>query len=122
MLQSDMWAHPGAHVRLGIGFGFNIPLMVWLAIDFPGIQWYLIAVFAGNLFVYSVYYFSMKIIWGERIMITTWLCLLLLVASSVAAILFYNEKEYDFDLTPAESRNLNKPCIIPSLSYDSHNM
>ena len=109
-------------VPLGIGIWFNIPQIACLAVTQPGTEWYLLYVFAGNLNVYTIYYLGMKIRWAERIMITTWVCLLLLVATSVTALIYLNQKVYDFSLTPAQSRNLNENCAIPFLSYDNHNI
>ena len=68
----------------------------------------LLALFMGNLFLYCTYYLFMKLYCGER---PTWSCLLyLLLQLSTAApsLYFFLYAERNSDMSPAESRHLNK--------------
>lgn len=99
--------------------GINLTFLVVGAIFSPVISTLLLTVFVGNLLVYSVYYFIMKLVHREPFTATPIVFALLALAMWACAFYFYLDPAYETELSPAESRNLNSECLLLKMS-DSH--
>ncbi|CAG7836772.1 unnamed protein product [Allacma fusca] len=115
----------------GTRLTFLLPLIVFnLAISISQIlgqnpfPTYLVYIFAGNMMLYFLYYCVMKVYHGEAFNIQFIQPLIYLIFSfalGALGILYFLDKKYNANLSPAESRALNSPCIIESF-YDSHDV
>eukprot|EP01119_Soliformovum_irregulare_P014574 TRINITY_DN3989_c0_g1_i1.p1 TRINITY_DN3989_c0_g1~~TRINITY_DN3989_c0_g1_i1.p1 ORF type:complete len:383 (+),score=72.15 TRINITY_DN3989_c0_g1_i1:324-1472(+) len=86
--------------------------------DFPS---FILALIVLDDFIYLIYYMIMKYRRGERVQIRAWIFL-------VSAIAFWGVASYYYDiaitnkfLTPAESKALNRPCVLFEY-FDDHDI
>lgn len=87
-----------------------------------GISTYLLYIFLGNMFIYTIYYGSMKIYHKEKITIPPQIYGFLALCFGVSGMVFFLNPPYDSDgNTPAQSRNENKECTILEF-YDFHDI
>ena len=101
--------------------GVNLTFLVIGAVYTPIISTLLLMVFVGNLLVYSLYYFIMKLFHREPFTATPIVYALMAMAFWACGFYFYMDPQYETELSPAESRNLNSECLLFKMS-DSHDL
>jgi hypothetical protein len=99
----------------------NIVFLIFGALTKPNISTYLLMIFIGNLIVYFFYYFTMKLIFREKIPWQVFALGIISLGCWIPAMYFYLESVKATGLSPAESRNLNSECILGDL-YDTHDI
>ena len=77
-------------------------------------------VFMGNLMLYFVYYFIMKLYRKEKITIAAYIFLFFVIVSGPPAMYLFKSKTKTTRVSPAKSRNLNQDCITNM--YDAHDL
>ena len=77
-------------------------------------------VFMGNLMLYFVYYFIMKLFRKERITVAAYIFLFFVIVSGPPAMYLFKSKTKTTRVSPAKSRNLNEDCITNM--YDAHDL
>ena len=82
---------------------------------------YLLLIFMGNLFLYMNYYVIMKFYSGERMIWSCYIYIFCLLATGFPSLYFFTNIERSSDLSPAESRMLNRPCVLFNF-YDYHDI
>ncbi|CAD1477785.1 unnamed protein product, partial [Heterotrigona itama] len=82
---------------------------------------FLLAVLMSNLILYTFFYIFMKICHKERILLQPAIYIILSIAFWGSALYFFINKPISWELTPAQSRNYNKPCILLNF-FDSHDI
>uniref|UniRef100_A0A6A7G3U4 SID1 transmembrane family member 1-like n=2 Tax=Hirondellea gigas TaxID=1518452 RepID=A0A6A7G3U4_9CRUS len=82
---------------------------------------YLLGVLLLNLVIYVVFYLFMKKGYNEHLGSRVKLTLLLLVVIWVSAICVFFKRTTDWSVSPAQSRDLNLPCILFNF-YDWHDI
>ncbi|GIY38599.1 SID1 transmembrane family member 1 [Caerostris darwini] len=87
----------------------------------PNFGAFLLAVFIANLLMYLIYYSIMKIKYKERIRWIPYMYMILSFICWGAALHFFLAKNTSWQITPAESRERNKPCIISNF-FDHHDV
>jgi len=101
---------------------FNVLLCLYFALNMGDYASnHLLMVFMGNLFLYMNYYVIMKFYCGERM---TWMCYIYIccmLATGFPSLYFFTTIERSSDLSPAESRMLNRPCVLFNF-YDYHDI
>ncbi len=99
----------------------NLLLLIIGAITTPNSSSYILMIFIGNLLVYVIYYLIMKIFHREKLTINVYVYSALAIFSWIIALIFYNNRDTDTTLSPAQSRNLNRECIALDM-YDHHDI
>merc|ERR1712129_499286 len=82
---------------------------------------YILLLLMGNVFVYLSFYIIMKWRHGEKM---TWSCyfyIFCMAATAFPSLHFFTTMEKSSDLSPAESRMLNRPCTLFNF-YDYHDI
>ena len=101
---------------------FNVLLCLFFAFNLASYASnHLLLVFMGNLFLYMNYYVIMKFYSGERM---TWGCYIYIssmLLTGIPSLYFFTAIERSSDLSPAESRMLNRPCVLFNF-YDFHDI
>lgn len=87
----------------------------------PGASNYLLAIFFLNLALYGSYYCTMKLINGEKIHFVPCIYALLGLICFLPSLYFFTKKEKQTELSPSESRNLNKECLFLNF-FDGHDV
>ena len=100
------------NILLCVYFGFNMAAYA---------SNYLLLIFMGNLFLYMNYYVMMKFYSGERMIWSCYVYLFFLLATGIPSLYFFLNIERSSDLSPAESRMLNRPCVLFNF-YDFHDI
>jgi len=100
---------------------FNVGFILLGAIKQPGVSSYLLMIFIGNLMVYFFYYGIMKLVKKETIPPIAFVISIITIACWIPALYFFQIKNKTTEVTPAQSRNLNKECIWGNL-YDHHDI
>ncbi|XP_046437475.1 SID1 transmembrane family member 1-like isoform X6 [Daphnia pulex] len=109
-----------------IGIVCNVAFAVQqLVMDSVDFNTHLLAVFMINLFVYSVFYVTMKMRKREWAFVTNriypFLFLLAALAFWLTGSYFFLKKAAKWEKSPAESRMLNQECLVASV-YDTHDL
>ncbi len=99
----------------------NLVLLVCGAAVQPNTSSFILNIFIGNLLAYVAYYAGMKIYHKEKLTISVYIWAILTAISVVIALYYYTRGITDSTLTPAESRNGNRECILFDM-YDSHDV
>jgi hypothetical protein len=73
---------------------------------------WLLSILIMNLGVYFIYYVIQKIRHGENIRWYVWIEILIMKVSLTFAMIFFLNAVSNKSLTPSESRDLNKPCVL----------
>ncbi|XP_059141458.1 SID1 transmembrane family member 1-like [Physella acuta] len=109
-------------ILLLIGNLINWAFAIYGAITQPSdFATYLLAIFIGNLLLYSIFYIIMKMLYKEKF---SWLVKLVIVTSTVTwagSLYFFFQNLTSWDKTPAGSRAGNKECILMEF-YDHHDV
>ncbi|GFY76723.1 SID1 transmembrane family member 1, partial [Trichonephila inaurata madagascariensis] len=112
----------GRFVILSIAVLLNFSLSLFgLIRQPPNFGAFLLSVFIANLLMYLIYYSIMKIKYKEGI---RWIPSMYMVLSFLcwgAALYFFLAKNTSWQVTPAESRERNKHCIILNF-FDHHDI
>jgi len=83
---------------------------------------YLLSIFMVNLVLYLIFYIIMKLRHKEKILLLPKLYILLSSVSWGASLFFFlARKSISWELTPAQSREKNRPCEILNF-YDDHDI
>ncbi|KAL4229337.1 RNA transmembrane transporter [Mactra antiquata] len=82
---------------------------------------FLLAIFIGNLLLYSTFYILSKKLAGEKIPILTWVIILLAIITWAFALYFFLQHLTSWQYTPAVSRQGNKECVVLNF-YDTHDI
>ncbi|CAM1301841.1 SIDT1 (predicted) [Pycnogonum litorale] len=82
---------------------------------------FLLSIFIVNLLLYTSFYIVMKIRHKEKILPLPLIYILLSAITWIAALYFFLQHDTSWKISPAESRNLNKPCMILDF-YDDHDI
>ncbi|PRP72989.1 hypothetical protein PROFUN_14652 [Planoprotostelium fungivorum] len=123
-------ALPAEKVRflfITIGNGINYTLLGWAT--WNGIQMestkefptYLLALAVLDTLIYIIYYIVMKYRSGERVYPRCWLILMFMVVTAGSALNFFTIGTTNKFLSPAQSRALNKPCVVFNF-FDDHDV
>ncbi|XP_055927089.1 SID1 transmembrane family member 1-like isoform X1 [Argiope bruennichi] len=112
----------GRFIMLSIAVLLNFSLDLFgLISQPPNFGAFLLSVFIANLMMYLIYYSMMKIRYKEGI---RWIPAMYMVLSFIcwgAALVFFLAKNTSWQVTPAESRERNKHCIILNF-FDHHDV
>ncbi|KAF7404761.1 hypothetical protein HZH66_003667 [Vespula vulgaris] len=82
---------------------------------------FLLAILMSNLILYTLFYIIMKLCHKEKILLKPLMYIILAVLFWAAALYFFIHKTISWNLTPAQSRLFNKPCILLNF-FDSHDI
>lgn len=82
---------------------------------------FLLTIFMVNLMLYVSFYIIMKIRHGEKILPLPMLYITLSIATWSSSLYFFMQKSKNWEVTPAQSREYNKPCLIWNF-YDDHDI
>jgi len=100
----------------------NIALCLYFGISgTPGASNYLLMIFFLNLTIYGCYYCAMKIISGEKVMAIPIVYANLGLVCFLPAMYFFTQKEKMTEISPAESRDMNRDCIFLNF-FDGHDI
>ncbi|XP_046145976.1 SID1 transmembrane family member 1-like isoform X1 [Osmia bicornis bicornis] len=82
---------------------------------------FLLAILMSNLILYTIFYIVMKICNKERILLQPLIFIILSMVFWAAAYYFFISKTISWALTPAQSRNYNRPCKLLNF-FDNHDI
>ena len=82
---------------------------------------YLLYIFMGNMGLYLFYYKIMKMICDEMPPWHAWFYFVCSIIMALPSMYFFKHKEKTTDLSPAESRSLNRDCLLFNI-YDGHDI
>eukprot|EP00092_Neocalanus_flemingeri_P086419 GFUD01108891.1.p1 GENE.GFUD01108891.1~~GFUD01108891.1.p1 ORF type:complete len:183 (+),score=34.01 GFUD01108891.1:34-549(+) len=103
----------------------NFVLCIFYAVkassNSSGASNYLLVMFMANMFVYLGYYMIMKFRSGERPGYQTWIYAGCSALCALPAMYFFVNKEKNSELSPAESRDINSPCVLLEY-FDGHDV
>ncbi|KAG8202132.1 hypothetical protein JTE90_010493 [Oedothorax gibbosus] len=106
--------------RIAVLLNFSLDI-VGIILQPPNFGICLLSIFVANLLMYLVYYSFMKIWHKEGI---RWIPIMYFVLACICwvpAICFFEVKNTSWEVTPAESRERNKHCIIFNF-FDHHDV
>jgi len=120
----------GAKVRpllvfLALTCGLNFLLCILFAVkassNKSGASNYLLVMFMANMFVYLTYYIFMKFKCGERPVYQTYVYVACAAICAMPAMYYFTNKEKNSEVSPAESRDINRECILLDY-FDGHDV
>ncbi|XP_063392431.1 SID1 transmembrane family member 1-like [Cydia fagiglandana] len=82
---------------------------------------HLLLVLMSNLFLYTLFYIVIKLLHRESIRWYSWVFIVLTYATWFSSSYFYLDQITNWALTPAQSRQSNRPCSLLQL-YDAHDI
>nr|XP_034953105.1 SID1 transmembrane family member 1 [Zootoca vivipara] len=82
---------------------------------------YLLGIFICNLLLYLAFYVIMKIRSSERLLLIPLFCIVATAVVWAAALYFFFQNLSSWEETPAESREINRPCILLGF-FDDHDV
>lgn len=82
---------------------------------------HLLMVLIVNALFYTIYYIFMKICHNEKILIITWVFIVLSSAVWAASLYFFVSSVTSWEVSPAQSRMLNQECRLVKY-YDNHDI
>uniref|UniRef100_A0A914XMH3 Uncharacterized protein n=1 Tax=Plectus sambesii TaxID=2011161 RepID=A0A914XMH3_9BILA len=117
-----MPTYKGRFLFLAIADAINILFVISGIITLPkNFASFLLMPFVGNLTLYLAYYLFMKKLHHEHIRLRTIAFILLASASWGASLYFFMNNVSDWIETPANSRTLNRECVLFHF-YDNHDI
>ena len=120
--RSCMPDHPFRLVFVAVFNFLNWGMAIFGIVTHPAdFDTFLLTISISNVMLYTVYYVSMKIRHKERIHPLAVLLVIIAAGFWASAFFFFVEHQTTWQLTPAESRNLNKPCILFNF-FDAHDV
>jgi len=112
-------------VLLALTSGLNFLLCILFAVkassNKSGASNYLLVMFMANMFVYLTYYIFMKFKCGERPVYQTYVYVACAAICAMPAMYYFTNKEKNSEVSPAESRDINKECILFEY-FDGHDV
>ena len=81
---------------------------------------FFLLIMIGNLMMYFLYYWCMKIAYKEAIPMNAYIIALLAIIFWVPALWLFQAKEKTTMVSPAVSRNMNSPCVVSI--FDKHDL
>ncbi|KAI8433420.1 hypothetical protein MSG28_015459 [Choristoneura fumiferana] len=82
---------------------------------------HLLLVLMSNLFLYTLFYIVIKLLHRESIRWYSWVFIVLTYTNWFSSSYFYLDQSTNWALTPAQSRQSNRPCNLLQL-YDAHDI
>ncbi|KAH0946843.1 hypothetical protein HN011_008569 [Eciton burchellii] len=82
---------------------------------------FLLYILMANLILYTLFYIVMKLCHRERILLTPIIYIVLSVTFWGAALYFFVNRTISWNLTPAQSRGYNRPCVLLNF-FDYHDI
>ncbi|KAF5399561.1 SID1 transmembrane family member [Paragonimus heterotremus] len=82
---------------------------------------FLLSVFMINVLMYTLFYIIMKLRHRERILLLPVLYLMAGLACWMISMYFFIRRNTTWEVTPAQSRALNRPCMLLNF-YDAHDI
>ncbi|XP_014207455.1 SID1 transmembrane family member 2-like [Copidosoma floridanum] len=82
---------------------------------------YLLKVLMMNLLLYTFFYILMKLFSREKLMLHSFIYLLMSFVTWGGALYFFHSKTISWALTPAQSRTHNRPCVLLNF-FDYHDI
>ncbi|XP_048004148.1 SID1 transmembrane family member 1-like isoform X2 [Leguminivora glycinivorella] len=82
---------------------------------------HLLLVLMSNLFLYTLFYIVIKLLHRESIRWYSWVFIVLTYTTWFSSSYFYLDQITNWALTPAQSRQSNRPCSLLQL-YDAHDI
>ena len=82
---------------------------------------FLLGILIINLLLYTKFYLVMKLRHGERILIQPLFYIIVSLLTWAGALYYFINKSTSWVLPPAESRHLNKECVLFNF-YDNHDI
>jgi hypothetical protein len=114
--------YPNRMVLLILGNVCNWALaIVALLYHLQNFATYLLSIFMANLLLYCMFYIVMKLCHRERILMQPLIYILLSIAAWAAALYFFFNRSISWELTPAQSKSYNQPCVIFDF-FDNHDI
>lgn len=109
-------------IFLGLISSLNIAICLYFALNNAKYASnYLLGIFACNMSVYLFYYITMKSINKECPTWEAWFYLVCVVMMGIPAMKLFKAIEKTTDVSPAESRSLNRDCQLLDF-YDGHDI
>uniref|UniRef100_A0A914WTW0 Uncharacterized protein n=1 Tax=Plectus sambesii TaxID=2011161 RepID=A0A914WTW0_9BILA len=109
-------------IMLAFIFGVNALFAGYLfVIDPLNANMSVLSILVINLIAYFAYYVVNKIISKETLSLTAWASLAAALLLWCAAAIFFTHKNTDWALAPAQSRALNKDCVLFDF-FDAHDL
>lgn len=81
----------------------------------------IISIYSSPIYYELIYFVIFQICHKERILLQPAIYIILSIAFWGSALYFFINKPISWELTPAQSRNYNKPCILLNF-FDSHDI
>ncbi|XP_033029535.1 SID1 transmembrane family member 1 [Lacerta agilis] len=101
-----------------VNWSFAIFGLVYRPKDFAS---YMLGIFICNLLLYLAFYVIMKLRSSERLLLIPLFCIVATVVVWAAALYFFFQNLSSWEETPAESREINRPCILLGF-FDDHDV
>ena len=105
---------------LGINI-FTLGMYIWAVITKPNFTDWMLAVFIINMLIYFLYYIVQKIINRETIKLIWWIILVIDIVIFSLSLVYFTHSTTDKLLTPEQSRELNKKCVLFNY-FDDHDI
>ena len=91
---------------------FTLAMLIYGGINKPDFTMWMLSLFLTNMSIYFMYYLINKKIHKEYISITLWISLVIDLILFGLALYFFTLDVNNKLLTPEESKELNKPCVL----------
>nr|XP_028568211.1 SID1 transmembrane family member 1 isoform X1 [Podarcis muralis] len=101
-----------------VNWSFAIFGLVYRPKDFAS---YMLGIFICNLLLYLAFYVIMKLRSSERLLLIPLFCIVATAVVWAAALYFFFQNLSSWEETPAESREINRPCILLGF-FDDHDV
>lgn len=91
---------------------FTLGMYIWAVITQPTFTDWVLGIIIINMLIYFLYYLIQKIVHKEKISKQFWIWLIVDFIIISLSLVFFLKTSTNIFLTPEESNNLNKPCIL----------
>lgn len=118
---------PGRLIGILFVNALSLGTLVYAAVDSittnkaESVPNYMLAIVMINTFLYMTFYALMKMLHRERVHLFVWLLVVVSISTWGTALYFFQLGVTDKFLTPAESKLLNKPCVLFNF-FDYHDI
>ncbi|MPC23959.1 SID1 transmembrane family member 1 [Portunus trituberculatus] len=120
--EQDTSHKPMEVVRVLVGVGSNIGLILFGILADPDVYNFILVVCLVNLGLYFANYVMMKkLLFKEKGTVLAWVCLALSSVFWIIALVFFFQRRTDSERSPADSRSKNSPCDFLSV-FDEHDI
>ena len=100
---------------------FTLGTYIWAVITQIDFTDWILGLIVINMLLYFCYYLIQKIIHKEKIQFKIWLWLVIDLIIFALSLVYFINTSYNIFLSPAESKALNKPCIVLEY-FDYHDI